>query len=125
MTKKGLTLLVNIKQVEPELLMSEEIIKLLLLRCIEAADMTPVKHTWQIAYFPAPIKKTLRGDYGLSAGIILVESHIYIHTWPEKNYARFELSSCKEFDKDKVLKVIKTFFGVDIEIESQAVPWEG
>jgi len=121
---KGKTLLVNIYNVLPELLSSDEIAKLLLIRTIEAANMTPVLHTLQIAHFPIPINKEFRGEYGLSAGIVLIESHVYIHTWPEKNYMRYEMSSCKNFEEKKVLDILKIILGSKIKIKYQAIPWK-
>ncbi|RKX58232.1 MAG: hypothetical protein DRP29_06995 [Thermodesulfobacteriota bacterium] len=121
---EGKTLLVNVYNVLPDLLSSDEIAKLLLIRTIEAADMIPVLHTLQIAHFPIPVKdKGFRGEYGLSAGIVLIESHVYIHTWPEKNYMRYEMSSCKDFEEKKVLDVLKIILGNKIKIEYQAIPW--
>ena len=120
---EGLTLLVNVYEVQAELLSSDEIMKLLLVRAIEAANMTPVLHTLQIAHFPIPIKGFLKGGYGLSAGMVLVESHVYVHTWPENNYMRFELSSCRFFKEDPVLNVLRTILGKEIKIEYKTIPW--
>ena len=55
---EGKVLLVNVYEVPPELLSSDEIMKLLLIRTIEAANMTPVLHTLQIANFPIPDNAT-------------------------------------------------------------------
>lgn len=121
---KGVVLLANIYQVPTDILSSEDILRLLLVRCVESAEMTPVLHTLQLTHFPSPIKNTLRGGYGISAGMILVESHIYIHTWIERNYVRFELSSCKSFDVEKVINVIKTIFGKEVKIDYKVVPWD-
>jgi len=120
---KGQTLLVNIYGAPSELLSSEEIIRLFLVRAVEFIDMTPILHTLQVAHFPTPIKGILRGGYGLSAGMVLVESHIYIHTWPEENYARLEISSCKSFDEKKALEVIKVFFGKDVRVDYKNLSW--
>ena len=120
---KGQTLLANIREVPPDILSSEEIIRLLLVRTVEAAGMTPVKHTLQVAHFPAPVGGDLRGGYGLSGGMILVESHVYVHTWPEEGYARFELSSCKPFPSKQVLDVLGTILGPKVQIEPLVVPW--
>jgi len=121
---KGLTLLANVRDVAADVLSSDEIMKLLVVRAVEAADMTPVLHTLQVAHFPAPVKGSLRGGYGLSAGLILVESHVFIHTWPEFNYMRFELSSCREFDESKVLETLKVILGKGIKIDYIVIPWE-
>jgi len=121
---KGQTFLANIYDVSPELLSSDEVIRLLLIRCVEAVEMTPVLHTYQSSHFPAPIDGELRGGYGISAGMILVESHIYIHTWPESKFARFELSSCKPFTIDNLLKTIRVIFGEKIKMKYCSIDWD-
>jgi S-adenosylmethionine decarboxylase len=35
--------------------------------------------------------------HGVTAVLLLSESHISIHTWPEHNYAVCELVTCREF----------------------------
>ena len=123
MVMGGQVLLVNIRNVPYDLIVSEDVLRLFLVRAVEKAGMTPVLHTLQVAHFPAPVKGVLRGGFGISAGMILVESHIYIHTWAEDGYIRFELSSCKNINVDAVISLIKTIFGDDVKIDYVVVPW--
>lgn len=37
-------------------------------------------------------------DWGISGVVLIAESHITIHTFPEKGYASIDVFSCKEFD---------------------------
>lgn len=37
-------------------------------------------------------------DWGLSGIVLIAESHIAIHTYPEKEYLTVDVFSCKEFD---------------------------
>lgn len=120
----GKVLLVNAYEVSEKILISDEVIKLLLIRTIEAANMTPVMHTLSIAHFPVLAKGSYKGEYGLSAGIVLVESHVYIHTWPEKRYMRYEMSSCRDFKEKEVLNVLRIILGKEAKIEYKTVPWE-
>lgn len=121
---KGEILCVNLKNVPFALLMNDEVIKLLLVRATEQAGMTPVLHTLQVSHFPISFNGLLKGGYGIRAGMILVESHIYIHTWPEIGYARFELSSCKKINTENVLKTLTLFLGEDISMDYKLIPWE-
>lgn len=121
----GQVFLADIFSVDEGLLSSEDIIRLLVLRCVEAIEMTPVLPSYQSIKFPLPIGGIFRGDFGISAGMLLVESHIYIHTWPEKGYARLEVSSCRNFsDKvDRLVNVIETILGGKVIYD--VVNWRG
>ncbi len=47
---------------------------------------------------------------GISAFVLLAESHISIHTLPSDKYASIDIFSCKEFDFDKAQNfLMKTF----------------
>ncbi len=52
-------------------------------------------------------------DWGVSGFVIIAESHISIHTFPEKGYFSIDIFSCKDFDMDRALQIIKDFFGTD------------
>ncbi len=52
-------------------------------------------------------------DWGVSGFVIIAESHISIHTFPEKRYFSIDIFSCKEFDIDKALNIIKEYFETD------------
>ncbi|MDF4204662.1 adenosylmethionine decarboxylase [Maribacter sp. SA7] len=47
---------------------------------------------------------------GVTGFILLAESHISIHTWPEHNYAAIDVFSCKEFDTSVVTELLKRLF---------------
>jgi len=52
-------------------------------------------------------------DWGISGFVIIAESHISIHTFPEKNYFSIDIFSCNEFNMDRALEIIKDYFGTD------------
>lgn len=56
-------------------------------------------------------EKKKSGDYGLSGFIMLYESHISCHTWPELGYVAMDLYSCKNFDEKKILRYLKRYWG--------------
>lgn len=41
---------------------------------------------------------TVPEDYGISGVVLIAESHITIHTFPEKMHAFIDIFSCKDFD---------------------------
>jgi S-adenosylmethionine decarboxylase len=50
-----------------------------------------------------------QGD-GVSGVAVLAESHISIHTWPEKNYAAFDVFMCGEAKPLKVVPILLEAF---------------
>lgn len=47
---------------------------------------------------------------GVSGVVVLAESHISIHTWPEKSYAAIDIFMCGECDPNDALPAIKKAF---------------
>ncbi|MBX0312238.1 MAG: adenosylmethionine decarboxylase [Sulfurihydrogenibium sp.] len=58
-------------------------------------------------------------DWGISGFVIIAESHISIHTFPEKGYFSIDIFSCKDFDIPAAIEIIKSFFGTeDLEVQT-------
>ena len=47
---------------------------------------------------------------GISGVAVLAESHISVHTWPEKGYAAFDVFMCGDAEPRKALDVFKRAF---------------
>lgn len=58
--------------------------------------------------------------YGYSTFVMIAESHISIHTFPELNYISFDCYSCKSFDTNKVIDTMKKFFDLE-KVDMQVV----
>lgn len=57
--------------------------------------------------------------YGISYLVVLEESHIAIHTWPEKGYMHLDVVTCttEDMDIDRLLKVVSEIFStVDVRL---------
>ncbi len=52
-------------------------------------------------------------DSGISGFVLIAESHISIHTFPEKNYLSLDIFSCKPFDVDRAVEVVTGYFRID------------
>jgi S-adenosylmethionine decarboxylase len=56
--------------------------------------------------------------YGITGVIVLAESHISIHTWPEKNYAAIDIFMCGTCDPevavDHITSQINSFVKKDL-----------
>jgi S-adenosylmethionine decarboxylase len=47
---------------------------------------------------------------GISAFVLIAESHITIHTWKEQKHVSIDIFSCKEFDVEKTVFYLSTLF---------------
>ncbi len=51
-------------------------------------------------------------DWGISGFVLIAESHISIHTFPEKLYLSLDIFSCKPFDTQAAIEYIKNLFDI-------------
>lgn len=51
-------------------------------------------------------------DWGVSGFVIIAESHISIHTFPDRGYVNIDIFSCKEFDPTSSLDDVKETFSM-------------
>lgn len=57
---------------------------------------------------------------GVSGVAVLAESHISVHTWPERNFAAFDIFMCGNCDPEKALPVLQEFFQpADLQVNLQ------
>ena len=47
---------------------------------------------------------------GVSGVAVLAESHISVHTWPERGFAAFDIFMCGNCDPEKAVPVLKRHF---------------
>ena len=51
-------------------------------------------------------------DWGVSGFVLIAESHISIHTFPDRSYINIDVFSCKEFDAEHAVKDLQQRFGL-------------
>lgn len=51
-------------------------------------------------------------DWGVSGFVLIAESHITVHTFPERRYANIDVFSCKPFDADATIAAVAETFGL-------------
>lgn len=49
-------------------------------------------------------------DWGISGFVLIAESHISVHTFPEKHYVSLDMFSCKPFNTQQALETVRNFF---------------
>lgn len=47
---------------------------------------------------------------GVTGVVLLAESHMSIHTWPENNYAAVDIFVCGKLDPSKAIELLKEVF---------------
>jgi S-adenosylmethionine decarboxylase len=70
-------------------------------------DMTKIMPPYVFRY-----NGTVPEDWGVSGFVLIAESHISIHTFPEKQYLSLDMFSCKPFDTDKAVETIQKHFRI-------------
>jgi len=89
----------------PKLLESEEMVYRLLDSYPAQIGMTKVVPPYVFRYVgPKP------EDWGISGFVIIAESHISIHTFPERRYVNIDMFSCKDFDSELAIRELKAQF---------------
>ncbi|MGB2885874.1 MAG: adenosylmethionine decarboxylase [Dehalococcoidia bacterium] len=51
-------------------------------------------------------------DWGVSGFVLIAESHISIHTFPDRSYINIDIFSCKEFDAEQAIRDLQQQFGL-------------
>ena len=59
-----------------------------------------------VTTYNGPVEK----DWGVSGFVMIAESHISIHTFPDRSYTNIDIFSCKDFDEEKALSLIGEAF---------------
>jgi len=91
----------------PRLLEDEELIYKLLDDYPSEIEMTKVAPPYVFRYVGSKPE-----DWGISGFVLIAESHISIHTFPEKRYINIDIFSCKEFDPERVSRDLQARFEI-------------
>lgn len=81
-------------------LLIEQEAAVFLVELAELIGMTPIAGPFEIKFKPPPERPE---DAGVSAALIIEESHLAIHTFPEQTggSAQITIVSCCDFDQEK------------------------
>ncbi len=83
-----------------ERLDDEAFVRAVLERCVEVAGAT-LLHVHLHKFTP---------NGGLSGVAVLAESHISVHTWPERGFAAFDIFMCGRADPHRCIPVLREAF---------------
>ena len=104
MTALGRQLLAEFLHCDPERLADPEFITQSMLEAARVSGATIVTHSFH--HF---------SPYGVSGAVIIAESHLAIHTWPEHGFAAVDFFTCGKVDMDCGLAVLKRAFSATAE----------
>ncbi|TET38635.1 MAG: S-adenosylmethionine decarboxylase proenzyme [Dehalococcoidia bacterium] len=89
----------------PRILESEELIYQVLDHYPSRIGMTKIAPPYVFRYLGSKPE-----DWGISGFVLIAESHISIHTFPERCLVNIDVFSCKDFDSEQVIKDIQAKF---------------
>lgn len=68
-------------------------------------DMTKIMPPYVFTYHGA-----VPDDWGVSGVVLIAESHISIHTFPDKGFVTLDIFSCRDFDVDAAIAYFCSVF---------------
>ncbi len=100
----GKHFLVEIVAQDSRNLGNKKYIEKFMTRIIKDLSMTTLR-TADVYKFPYP-------GGGITGFCLIAESHVSIHTWPEKKYFSLDVFSCRNFNEEKIERIIRESFAV-------------
>ena len=91
-----------------ELLSNPEIVLGFLDKFPERIAMTKISEP-SVQVYRGPVPQ----DWGVSGFVIIAESHISVHTFPDRNYLNVDVFSCKEFDLNNAKHQVQAMFQIE------------
>jgi S-adenosylmethionine decarboxylase len=79
-------------------------------RAPEVIGMTRIMPPYAFKFDPLPPRPP--EDAGISGFVIIAESHISVHTYPERAYLSADIFSCKAFPVETAVQFLVRHFGI-------------
>jgi len=109
---RGYTFICDFLKCDPDKIADPGRLYDLLIEIPRLISMTPITAP-NIVKYDEPQAK-MKAEWGFSGTVLFAESHIYFHTWPDKELAWADLTSCKKFDPELVAARLQYYFGAAI-----------
>ena len=93
---------------DPATLADEELVAAFLDSCPGTIGMTKIIDPQVYTY-----RGTEPRDWGVSGFVLIAESHISVHTFPERGYLNVDIFSCRDFDRGRAEAGIRDHFGAE------------
>jgi len=92
---------------DPEQLSDENVVRAILDQYPQEMGMTKIAPPTVVRY-----SGTKPEDWGISGYVMIAESHISLHTFPERRLIWADIFSCKEFDAAPIVDDLRRRFGL-------------
>ena len=90
---------------DPQRLADEDLVRAFLDLCPPAIGMTKIAPPYVCRYVGSKPE-----DWGVSGFVLIAESHISVHTFPDRGYLWVDVFSCKSFDASAAVDDIRDRF---------------
>jgi S-adenosylmethionine decarboxylase len=101
---------------DPDQLADENAVRVILDEVPEMMGMTKITQPMVLRYTGSKPE-----DWGVSGYVMIAESHISMHTFPERRLVWADVFSCKDFDAAPILDELKRRFGLR-RMDVQSIP---
>ncbi|MBS3096281.1 adenosylmethionine decarboxylase [Candidatus Woesearchaeota archaeon] len=102
MSEFGLHVTIDASRCNRQKLMSVPLVYDVLDKLPEKIGMTKMILPYVVKW----LDKFSEGTPGVSGFVMIAESHISIHTFPDQDYVFMDIFSCKNFDADKAIRYL-------------------
>ena len=93
---------------DPKRLQDEALVHELLERYPDAIGMTKISQPFVYRYDTGSVP----ADWGVSGFVLIAESHISVHTFPDRGFLNVDIFSCKAFDADAAVRELEQRFEI-------------
>jgi S-adenosylmethionine decarboxylase len=101
---------------DPDQLSDENVVRVILDEVPDLMGMSKITQPKVLRYVGSKPE-----DWGVSGFVMIAESHISMHTFPERRLIWADVFSCKDFDPTPVLEAIKARFSLR-KMDVQSIP---
>ena len=99
---------------DPDQLSDENVVRVILDEVPDLMGMSKITQPKVLRYVGSKSE-----DWGVSGFVMIAESHISMHTFPERRLVWADIFSCKDFDAEPVLADLKQRFGLqDMDVQT-------
>jgi S-adenosylmethionine decarboxylase len=92
---------------DPHRLADQEVVRALLDTVPQAIGMTTIAPSYVCRY-----EGSKPEDWGISGFVLIAESHLSVHTFPERGLLWADIFSCKSFDADRLMEAVQEAFSL-------------